>query len=337
MRRSVWAALVWFVLAGCNGNGPPPPPPPPPTTTTTTSIQPRVDRRVDLRKVRGVTAFGATLLSEDELVAFAEHIQARGYNTMRVGAQTDGWCDNGVSYLPCGPKFGSEEWEQNLRRLLDVTSRREGIWIQLIPTFTHKEDGYEACARITERVIEIVQTGTRDDPTPFRHIVWEAVNEYVHPISQLEHRHVKRLLRRLRETGLPVGTDRSGGREQPWEGYYPEDLIPLVDYIAFHPPRYDWAGGECVSKLPGPNRLRRVISRYDKPVWMDETVKYVSDEMMDHYGIERGGGYVKCALPTEGDRRHIIRQFRADVEAAGGVWFTHAAWLFECKTLGWLP
>lgn len=366
MRRILGLSLL--ALWGCNGT----PPPPPPTTTTTvstTTVHPRHDSPADLRNIRGVTAFGASLLSEEELIDFIEYLKASGYNTMRVGAQTDGWCsmqtraawmeDLGMmpeqpllreramraaeSYLVCGPKFGSEEWEANLRRLLEVSSRYEGVWVQLIPTFTHKQDtgGLAHFMEMTERVIAIVESGTPGDPTPLRNVVYEAANEYVHPISNITHEMVKALLVRLRETGLPVGTDRSGGRQWPWEGYYPEDLLPLVDYVAFHPPRNRWENGDCVDELPGDDRLRAVVRKYaQKPVWFDETIAWISDAEKARFGIaggRDGGHYSCCGLRSEGRRRKVIAGFKAAVEEHNIIWFAHATWLFACKPLGWLP
>lgn len=369
MRTMIISVGFFALLLLCGCPSPPPPPPPPPCEferqewpeceasggTWVEQVSgcscscpsggvfiedkgcvvplPRVDRLCPLDEVTGVTAFGMTLLDEEQIIAFVEHIQKAGYNTLRVGAQTDGWCDMGVSYLPCGPEFGSVEWEENLRQLLDVTSRIPDVWIQLIPTFTRKQDagGLPHFMALTEQVIAIQQAGTSDDPRPFFHIVWEAANEYIHPISNIRHRHIKRLLERLRETGLPVGVDRA------WRDGYPEDLLPLVDFIAFHTPRYDWSDGVCTSELPGPNRLRKIIARYNRPVWIDETVKFVSDWSKEYYEIGRGGGYANCGGGSENQRKRIVREFKEEVETAGGIFFAHCTWLFECKNLGWLP
>lgn len=296
-------------------------------------VDPRVDRLCPLGEVTGLISFGMTLLDEGQIIADVEYAKAHGHDTYRVGAWLDGWCETGVSYLPCGPAYGSEEADENLRRLLDVTSRIPDIWIQLIPTFTHKGDdgGLPHFMAMTERVIAIVQAGTPDDPTQFRHVVWEAANEHIHPISKIRHRHIKKLLERLRETGLPVGVDYS------FTDGYPEDLLPLVDYVAFHTPRFRWKDGKCTSELPSRNRMRKVIRQYDKPVWMDETVKYVSDYSKEYYDIGRGGGYVECAGRTEARRKKAIMDFKADVEWAGARWFTHATHRFYCIRPGWLP
>lgn len=332
MRTMIISVGLFALLLSCNG--PPPPPPPPPPTTTTVPVQPpRVDRLCPLDEITGLTSFGMTLLDEEQIIAHVEHATASGHDTFRVGAWLDGWCPMDVSYLPCGPEYRSEEADENLRRLLDITSRIPDIWIQLIPTFTHKQDsgGLPHFMAMTERVIAIQQAGSPDDPTPYRHVVWEAGNEVVHPISKIKHRHVKALLRRLSETGLPVGVDYA------WREGYPKDILPLVDYVAFHTPRFDWSDGVCTSELPGRNRMRKRIGQFDKPVWVDETVKFVSDYSKEHYGIGRGGGYADCAGRSENRRKRTVTDFKSDVEFAGAQWFSHPTWGFECVRPGWLP
>lgn len=333
MKRLLLLTFAAALLLYCDGRPPPPPPPPPPTTTTVPIQPPRVDRLCPLDEVTGLTSFGMTLLDEGQIIAHVEHAKAHGHDTFRVGAWLDGWCNMGVSYLPCGPAYGSAEADENIRRLLDVTSRIPDVWVQLIPTFTHKQDsgGLPHFMTMTERVIAIQQAGTPDDSRPFLHVVWEAANEYIHPISNIRHRHIKRLLERLRETGLPVGVDRA------WSEGYPEDLLPLVDYVAFHTPRYDWSNGICTSELPSRASMRKRIRRFDKPVWVDETVKYVSDYSKEYYDIGRGGGYAECGGRTEARRKRVVTDFKNDIEFAGGRPFTHAAWLFECTRPGWLP
>ncbi len=336
--RYLW--LVALLLVGCPKAIPTPMPP----TTTTTSVptlSPRVDRHINLQDVRGVTAFGATLLTKDELLAFIIHAKAANINTFRVGAQTDGWCgmQPEPTYLVCGPSLGTSEWHSNLKRLLDVTSRIPDVWIQLIPTFTHKQDsgGLPRFMAMTENVIAVQQAGSLDDPTPYKHVIWEAANEFIHPISSIRMRHMKKLLERLKGTGLPVGADYGGGRTQPWPGEYLEELLPYVDYIAFHPPRNRLEDGVCTSIRPGINRIRRIVRKYNKPVWFDETLSYTSEESKELYGYTVSGHDALCALGTDEERRREIQAFKNDAINAGAIWFTHARWLFGCKRLGWLP
>lgn len=310
------------------------------STSTSTSVParpPRVDQRPDLWNIRGVTAFGAPLLEKPELLSFIHHVQNYGVNILRAGAQTDGWCGHRQIYLDecCGPELGTEAWRENLVRFLDVTSRIPGLYVQLIPTFTHKQNGYQQCLWITEQVIAIQQAGSEDDPRPYEHVVWEAVNEPNHPISRLTMRQVVRLLELLRETELAVGVDSGGGDAHPWEGHYPPEFLPYVDYIAFHPPRH--VNG-CTPARPGLARLRKVIGSYGLPVWLDETTGYISDESKALYGIgDQNGHYAACGGKTEKYRKRLTQEYMEDTEAAGGIWFTHAPWLFKCDRLGWLP
>lgn len=315
--------------------------PPPITTTTIQPIEtrpPRVDEVLtDLYNVTGCTAFGAALLNEGELTSLIYHGMARGCDVYRVGAQTDGWCGTGVDYLEdaCGPPVGTREWRENLERLLDVSARIPGVYIQLIPTFTHKQDpgGLDRAMRIIEQVIAIVKAGG------FKHIVWEAVNEYVHPISRYSTRDVAAMLVRLRKTGLPVGADEPGSRRSRiWEAEYSPELLLLVDYIALHPPRNEIRDGECTSIRPSFNQLRDVVMAYNLPVWIDEPTCALSDAMKSRYGIgDLRGHYALCGGGSEQDRRAYIRAYADDVRNAGAVWFTHTLWGFECRYLDWLP
>lgn len=319
----------------------------PSPTTTTTTIQeleptkpPRVDVRPDLYGIRGCTAFGAAALTESGLLAFIHHVKAEGCDIIRVGAQTDGWANTSALYLQAsvGPPVLSAAWKENLKRLLDVTSRIDGISLQLIPTFTHKHEGFQRCMEITREVVAIQQAGSEDDPTPYRHIVWEAMNEYKHPLSRVSRDQVAKLLGYLKsETGLPVGTDSSGGHGAKWIGEYRPELLPLVDYVAFHPPRNDMHDGKCTSIRPDYWQLLKTIHSYGKPVWIDEPTCYISDDSKDLYGISWSGHYALCGGGTEAARQKFIKDYMWDVEHAGGVWFTHATWLFECRRLGWLP
>ena len=336
-----WLLILLALTFCCDGS---PISPPPPVTTTTTappSRPPRVDQEPDLYDIRGVTAFGAALLDEQELLSFIHHVMASGVNILRVGAQTDDWCGHRNIYIDecCGPHWQSEEARENLQRLLDVTSRIPGLYVQLIPTFTHKKYGIQRCMRLTEQAIEIVMSGSEDDPEPYRHVVWEGINEWKHPRSALTQADVTKILKRLRKTGLPVGTDRGGGNDVPWQGYYPPEHLPYVDYVALHPPRHIGSSQtDCISAIPSRSRLRKVVNKYSLPVWMDETICYISDESKAMYGIgENDGHYTYCGGSTEARRRLMIQNFMHDVEEVGGIWFSHALWLFKCERLGWLP
>jgi hypothetical protein len=205
-------------------------------------------------------------LTENELVAFVYHAQSLGCQIFRVGAQTDGWAGHTALYLDAaaGPMVFSDEWRENLKRLLDVTARIPDVYLQLIPTFTHKHEGYQRNLRITEEVVAIVQA------EGYQHIVWEAFNEYKHPITHktITTQSVGQLLRYLRTTGLPVGTDVSGGHGSEWVGEYPRSLLPLVDYVAFHPPRNN---SKCESIRPDYWQLRKTVSQTRVRLYTEST------------------------------------------------------------------
>jgi hypothetical protein len=305
-------------------------PSPIPTTTTTVEpepppLPPRVDVRANLYDVRGCTAFGAAALTEPELTAFIYHglaggcnmfRLAGGCNMFRVGAQTDGWAGHEALYLAAsaGPKVFTPEWENAVRRLLDVSSRIPGVYLQLIPTFTHKHQGDKYCMKLTREVVKIQQAGSDDDPTPYKHIVWEAYNEYRHPIATVTERGVADILRYLKSsTDLPVGTDSSGGRRGKWVGEYPRSLLPLVDYVAFHPPRNDWHGDYCKSIRPDYWALRKTVNSYGKPVWFDEPIMLFAA--------------ARRKTPARNSSPIICGMSR----------MPGACGLFECRRLGWLP
>ncbi|MHA2265459.1 MAG: hypothetical protein ACXAEN_23975 [Candidatus Thorarchaeota archaeon] len=347
----LWISLLTLGLTACTDgcdNSTTGPDIPPATTTTTTTVEPdptkppRIDQRVDIWNVRGCTNFGAAALNEQELVALVAHNQAAGCRIMRVGAQTDGWETTSALYLleAVGPPVLTAEWEVQLEQLLDVTARM-GMALQLIPTFTHKHEHFDRNLKITKRVVGIQQAGSEDDPTPYKHIVWEAWNEVKHPITHSTNRdfsNIKQMLTYLKNTtGLPVGTDYdvSGGRHD-WTGEYPRTLLNYVDYIAFHPPRNDMDNG-CEDIRPTLRELRRTVNSYSKPVWIDEPTCYISDESKSRYGITKSGHYSYCGGKTETARRKHIGDYAWDTEQAGAIWFSHTSWGFAGRRLGWLP
>jgi hypothetical protein len=283
-------------------------------------------------------------LDEQELLAFVYHAQSLGCEIFRVGAQTDGWAGHVAIYLAeaAGPAVGTAAWRENIVRLFDVTSRVPGVYLQVIPTFTHKHESFQRNMQIAKSVVAIQQAGSPDDPTPYRHIVWEAWNEVKHPITHDSNRkmsNIKKMLAYLKnETGLPVGTDYDLARGEDWVGEYPRTLVDHVDYIALHPPRNDWHGSKCKNIRPSYWQIRKTVNRYaGKPVWIEEPTCYISDESKADFGITTHGHYALCGGGTEQQRQKVIGDYMWDTEKAGAVWFTHASWLFSCRKLGWLP
>ena len=205
----------------------------------------------------------------------------------------------------------------------------------LLP-FTHKNNLRKAW-EVLEMTVAIQQAGSPDDPRPYMHVIWDTVNEWKHPISVLTMGDVISMTRRLQETGLPVGVDYGGGREDPWEGYYPPEILPYVDYISFHPPRNHWENGKCEFRRPSRARLRKVISSYSKPVFIEEPECYVSNSNKAYYDIGRGGLFVNCGGGTDRVRQRGTQEYMDDTEAGGGVWVTHTVDGFLCTELGFLP
>lgn len=315
------------------GSDPPPPVDPPPIDPPPPPVPPpRVDRPWDKGATRGVTAFALALRDRAYIRDFLSYVHGYGYTVVRVGAQTDGWGPMGVPFLPGGPEPGTKEWRGNLDRMLDETARRPNTWVQLIPTFTHKQIGDIAHWRsLCRMVIEVVKGGG------YRHVFWEAANEAIHPISHMNGESVDILLRLLKdETGLPVGADHHGDRRNK-QLVYPYMWRGSVDYIAFHPPR---------NPDPSASTYKDAYEAYAGQfhILYDETTCWASDAEIGLYGLKGDGNIALCGRGTEEERKDEIRRQKTKILlpnrgrfGARSKFFFHAIWLIECKGFGWIP
>lgn len=382
--------IALLLVTSCNG---PPPSPPPETCELWTAPDececpegtevshatglcspPRVDRRVDWGVAAGGTSFSLALRDAEFIDEWGRWHRDHGWPVLRVGAQTSyDWCRAGVEYLPCGPKHGTDEWRENLIRLLDVTARRKNVWVQLIPTFTYKshDEGSQAAniayfSAMFDRVNEVVLAGG------YKHVVWEAFNEVVHPMSQhIKDEDVLAIMEHMkRNTHMPVGTDYHGGlqaaddrirglmfsqevgaerqfepierayqeilRQMEWRGRYPYIWRGVVDYIAFHTPR---------NPEPTLERMQEAQAKfkYAKPVLVDETVSWASQENIDKYDLEGKGTIAMEGHGTEDERMSQCVIHLRDIhriENQGGLrWrpFFHSIWQIESAELGRIP
>jgi len=287
---------------------------------------------------RGVSAFALAMRDKEYIRDFVDYVQSYGYTCLRVGAQTDGWRPFGKPWLPAGPDIYTPEWRKNLETLLEVTALRKNTWVQLIPTFTHKQlGGFQYLHTLCSRVVDIVMAGG------YKHVFWEVMNEFKHPLTwdTLGDTDIHDLGRMIKDrTGQPVSSDHAGKLSQidgtqVWKGYYP-NAWQEFDYYAFHPPRNPGATSE---------EFKQAVARWHpKYVLFDETVCYASAKQVKDYDLQGHGTIALYGRGTEDDRKQVIRDEKAKVKASGwhGKWFYHSIWGIECKgALGtpdtWIP
>lgn len=302
----------------------------------------RVDRSPNLSDLHIFTFFSATITYDAEagyktlkgfnsqyMLQVIQYMMEKGFNTGRVGAGVDGWCDNGVFYLPCGPPALTDEWKENLIGMLEITSRVPGFYVQLIPTFTHKGDdcGLRCLEALTRAVMRIVEN------RGYKHVVWEAFNEFVHPStaesdndsgpwwqkkSNLRPEVLTSILRILPH---PRGTDfpDNGGDGADWRGRLRTaevgNAASYCDYIAWHPSR---------NPEPTVDAYMKTMSQTAKPVVFDETVSWISI-------AEQGMVNKRHSNFTQGTEDEMREQVERQQQAlcdAGATCSYHALWLF---------
>lgn len=362
-----WSLLI-ILLMSLSCNGPPPPPECPdgmvwngeecvcPDGQEEVEILGgcwplRVDRPINLRKNHyGITAFSLTIRKKEYVQDFVKHAKKKDVDILRCGAQTDGWADMqaaasmlGIelseysaqrSYLPVGPRHGTKKWEKDLIRMLEITARTKKMWVQLIPTFTHKQrDKGSQEANIAyfnamfDRVNDIVEEGD------YKHVFYEVFNEVVHPLSQhIKDEDVLAMFYHIKaQTDRHVGTDHGGGRAGDfWQGRYPYIWRGISTYIAFHTPRNPEPSLKVM--LAGQSKYK-----YVKPVLVDETVAYASDAIIKKWGLKGKGTIAMMGYGTERERKNQVIKHLRDINALGWQEFYHAVWLIICDEFGWIP
>jgi hypothetical protein len=254
-----------------------------------------------------------------------------------VGAQAaGGWCSpDSAEYLQCGPHHGTPKADENLIRLLEVTARINNTWVQVIPTFTykHRNEGSQAknikfFNKMFDHVDDIVKAGN------YKHVIYELFNEVVHPISQhIKDEDVREMFHHANaRTHLPVGTDFHGefrGEDQ-WPGRYPFIWRDVAGYLAFHTPR---------NPEPTYREMRDAKDRwnYAKPVLVDETVSWASDEEVAKYNLKGKGTIAMLGYGTEDDRMHQVVKHLRDIHRLGWRPFYHSIWGIHCLNVGRIP
>jgi len=371
-RLHIALLTIVLIFACCNGEPPIPPPDPEPeycsiweektpdcecpdgsefVALLNSCVPPRVDKLIDFSQVNGgVTAFSLVLRDMKYIVQFSQHVldhwtlPERGQVVLRVGAQVaGGWCDSGsAGYLPCGPAYGTREADDNLLRLLEVTSRIPNVYLQIIPTFTYKHIDKGSPAEnikyfngMFNHANSIVQLGD------YKHVVWEMFNEVVHPISQhIKDEDVLLMMQHAnRNTPYPMGTDYHGGGEgDDWKGRYPYIWRDVVGYIAFHTPRNPEPSFAIMKKAEDKYKYLQPDSVYGiEEVWIDETICWASDENISKHNLKGKGTIALQGYGTEDERMSQVVKHLRDIHKLGWKPFYHAIWLIECAEIGRIP
>jgi hypothetical protein len=264
---------------------------------------------------------------------FIEKILSAGYNTLRVGSETEWrsfkpqaaqrtllgnmWAHG---YLPHGPPVGSAECQENLKRLLKVTATYPNLWVQLISSFTCKDGWYPF--RKQKDWARYVGNKARK----YKHVFLSAMNEPTQ--DGYTYGEIQELVNILRQSGRPVGVDYpcEGGR---WR--YPRQMD--VDYIDFHPRRNpDLSLGE-LENVVGLNGLSL----------FSETTSYASDENIQQWPhLGNHSNIYNEGHGTEEDRKRFAKNYLGRFKKVRRArWFFHSVdlirWGAEYQGDFWIP
>jgi len=331
----------------CRKEEPPPPPPPPPLPPPE---PPRVDRPVHWERLKGVTAFALAMRDRKYVRELGHYLRDHGYTWVRVGGQTDGWRGFGVPYLHVGPEAGSSEWFKGLYEMLDELARIPEMWVQLIPSFTHKQDfggdrqqAIEWHKQLIDWNVDVVAEGN------FKNVFWEVFNEFVHPLAEhLKDEDALGLAGYLRGALAAYGieqpicvSDHHGGKvnRNHWDARYPYIWrYPASDYYALHPPRNVERNGIL---LGGPTHEEycEAVDRYNVHVLFDETACWATNKEIEEYGLVGKGTIINNGRGSEEKRWRMIQSERDKMMSTGpsGHYLFHSIWGMECTDLGKLP
>ena len=342
-----------------NGTQPPPtngdePPPPDPAPE-------RQGLGTHLIGVTEATAFGLrdtydVDLGHETMQAFMSqyparfmmHLQNKGYDTIRMGAQFDGWCGASRFYLPCDehpPEVDPKTWKTQLIGVLDIADRL-GMQVELIPTFTRKNwTDASALKAHVKLVVRVVQKAGVDSV-----VVWSAFNELWHPNSSEAAKSSLNAILKLLPHPRGLDFPSNGLAGDLWRGRIP--LSVRTDLI-------DW-GGFHGSRNPEPTEaaFRRTRNDYAFPIWINETVSYTKEDEIGrqdtHLGpkswLFTGMKYCDPRKSTFNERkcndidthRDQAREEKQAINRAGlaGYCF-HGLWLFSYEgastPLDWAP
>lgn len=295
-------------------------------------------------ETKGVTAFPLTVRPREYIKDLCEYITEHGYNCLSAGAQA--WTPAQAKdhpILPFSPPIGGREWKKNLETMLDETARHDNMFVQLIPTFGHKQhdtdpDGQEMAWHIAhaKRIIGIIKTAG------YKHIYINLVNELKHPLTDNELKGgIIELGKVFQDAGFMITSDH-GGREKDtttgeriWKAYYPE-AWQHFNAFAWHPTR---------NPEPTSNQFRKAHERWEhKCLLYNETTCFADDSDMAKWPHLRGAGTIAGEGKVDGEaQKWIIRRLKERIKTAGprSRFFFHSIWLGIRggldTPLGWLP
>lgn len=248
MKKTILVLLT--MLVGCDN-----PTGPSPTTTTTTtttvdvdlppdyeSIGPRVDEYARPQDIRGYSSFALGIRNVQLQAAIINNAHSFGWNAPRACAEHRTWSRLG---LPDSPPIESPEAVHNIRQLLEVTARIPGTQLLLMTNCNLKEDGASFQTQIDWAVTVarvIMGLGIRGlKPTePFRHVIFEAVNEHHHPNSSVRDTgKVNQIIDAIRGVAPGYNVTTDDNFSSPRDVAYNDRL--RSDFADAHPWRVDFS------------------------------------------------------------------------------------------------
>jgi len=279
--------------------------PPPPTQEPDFNAGPMFS----LTDVHGFSAFALPTQHENIQRMVLRQARRHGYNTARICAETQSW-PGGLLPKGRGIEDGALD---DLKQTLHILAE-EDMYGLIIVVCTVKED------RTPFRKIESwalnVATATRD----YHNLALEAVNEYDHPRSSIDHSEVTYLIRLLkRRSGHLVSTDLSLG----WpSGKYRYDGGLGSDFPDFHP----WRTSGNAPQDPTPSQIEDIVGQNGGLAVLSETTAYGSASDVETFGWH---------LVTESQAR-IQRYADSCRPERGCVFFFHSVEGLTANGFSWM-
>lgn len=342
MRGLLLAVMVAAMVACDNATvtGPGPVDNPPPTTTvppdpTPTPMDPwevfgpRVDSSGTPQDLRGYSSFALSIRDVELIGSIVNNAHSYGWNTPRTCAEHRSWQRHG---LPNSPPIESNEAVYNIRKLLEVTARIPGTYLLLMTNCNLKEDGatFQQQVDWAATVARVVMgQGIRGlTPTePFKHVIFEAVNEHHHPASSVRDiGKVNTIIRTIRDIapGYYVTTDDnfSGPRDVAYNSSL------AGDFADAHPWRVDFSAtpdsrGRLPRLVPTRADIRRMAEQSGGFIFISEPIAYTE-------GSDRG-----CCTPDQNLIEQYIRACKR--ESCGIVFHQDVEGLEANAPFSWMP
>ena len=279
----------------------------------------RNDTEPSFHDVVEFSGFALAQYPESHIRAYVENGLFHGYNTVRVCSETGHWALEGVAYLPSGPLAGTPEAIEDVKRLLRVTAEYPNLWVELISSCTIKHLNARDQREWARQVGEIAKD--------YNHVFLNAMNEPWQ--SSLDFVEVLSLIRVLKDSGRPVGTDWVA-EAGAWR--FPRAWMRECDWIGVHPRR---------SPELTLDEIRTVINKNGPgPVLFNETTSYVSDVDKDQFGINVPNGlFYNEGMGTEDERKQMATDYMGLFKHVSRArWGYHMLAGLHCeRTDFWMP